>query len=255
MHWERYRDIVLYRAYAELKAEAQLNYMGYVWWLLEPLLNTVLFYVILVAVLEQQTADASSFVLVGAIIWQWTGSGILSAAGSIFDAGGMLKHIYLPKIVLPLIVLLTTTWKFLFLFVLLLVWVWATGHAPNVTYLALPLLMLLQLALTVSGSLLVAAVMPYFPDARITVDALLRSLMLVSGTFFSVDKLSAAYHFYFYLNPMAILIEAYRNVLLKGVWPSWLLLVYTAGFCAMTLVAVLMFYRRIDRSVVKVINR
>ena len=41
MQWERYRDIIWYRAYAELKAEAQLNYMGYVWWLLEPLLNTV----------------------------------------------------------------------------------------------------------------------------------------------------------------------------------------------------------------------
>ena len=37
MQWERYRDIIWYRAYAELKAEAQLNYMGYVWWLLEPL--------------------------------------------------------------------------------------------------------------------------------------------------------------------------------------------------------------------------
>ena len=37
----------VYRAYAELKSEAQLNYMGYVWWLLEPLLNTILFYVIM----------------------------------------------------------------------------------------------------------------------------------------------------------------------------------------------------------------
>ena len=57
MQWERYRDIVFYRAYAELKAEAQLNYMGYVWWLLEPLLNTGLFMVLMVYVLEQQTTD------------------------------------------------------------------------------------------------------------------------------------------------------------------------------------------------------
>jgi lipopolysaccharide transport system permease protein len=255
MHWERYRDIVLYRAYAELKAEAQLNYMGYVWWLLEPLLNTVLFYVILVVVLEQQTADASSFVLVGAIIWQWTYAGILTASGSIFDAGGMLKHIYLPKIVLPLIVIITTTWKFLFLFALLLAWVWSTGHPPTAAYAALPVLLVLQFVLTASGSLLVAAVMPYFPDARITVDAALRSIMLISGIFFGIEKLPAAYHIYFYLNPMAILIESYRNVLLHGIWPSWTRLAYTAGFCAVLLAGVLVLYKKIDRSVVKAINR
>jgi lipopolysaccharide transport system permease protein len=255
MQWERYRDIVFYRAYAELKAEAQLNYMGYVWWLLEPLLNTVLFLVLMVYVVEQQPADAISFVLVGAIVWQWTYSCILASSGSIYEAGGMLKHVYLPKIVLPLIVLLTTTWKFLFVFLLLLIWVWAAGHPPTAAYAAIPLLLALQMLVTVVTSLAVAAVMPYFPDARIAVDALLRSLMLVSGIFFGIEKLPARYHFYFYLNPMAILIEAYRDILLHGHWPSWPRLAALAAFAAVGLAAVLAFYRRIDLSVVKTINR
>jgi lipopolysaccharide transport system permease protein len=255
MQWERYRDIVFYRAYAELKAEAQLNYMGYVWWLLEPLLNTGLFMVLMVYVLEQQTTDALSFVLVGAIIWQWSYACILSSSGSIFEAGGMLKHIYLPKIILPLIVLLSTTWKFLFVFALLLLFLLAAGHPPNIAYVALPVLLLLQLLVNVVASLAVAAVMPYFPDARITVDAVLRSLMLVSGIFFGIDKLPRAYHAYFYLNPMAILIEAYRAVLLSGHWPSWPRLGALAAVCAVILVFVLALYRRIDLSVVKAINR
>jgi hypothetical protein len=59
VEWRRYWNIIVYRTYAELKAEAQLNHMGYIWWLLEPLLNTVLFYLILVAVMEQGKAGAS----------------------------------------------------------------------------------------------------------------------------------------------------------------------------------------------------
>jgi lipopolysaccharide transport system permease protein len=255
MHLDRYRDIVFYRAYAELKAEAQLNYMGYIWWLLEPLLNTVLFYVILVAVLEQSTADAISFVLVGSVVWQWMSASILTASSSIFEAGGMLKHIYLPKIILPLIVLVVTTWKFLFIFAMLLGWVWATGHPLSAAYAALPLLMLLQLALIAAIGLPLAAIIPYFPDARITVDAALRVLMLVSGIFFSIARVPAAYHAYFYLNPMAILIEAYRNILLDGRWPHAGLLAYVAAFSLVALVLTSFLYRRIDRSVVKVINR
>jgi lipopolysaccharide transport system permease protein len=255
MHWDRYRDIVFYRAYAELKAEAQLNYMGYVWWVLEPLLNTVLFYVILVAVLEQSTAGAISFVLVGSVVWQWMNSSILGASGSIFEAGTMLKHVYLPKIVLPLIVLVVTTWKFLFLFALLLVWIWATGHPPTPAYLALPLLLLLQLALISAISLPLAAAIPYVPDARIAVDAALRTLMLISGIFFPITRLPAAYHFYFNLNPVAVVIEAYRAILLDGRWPNGALLAYVAAFSAASLLVTFAIYRRVDRSIVKVINR
>ena len=255
MDWARYRDIIFYRAYAELKAEAQLNYMGYVWWLLEPLLNTVLFYVLVVAVLEQNTAGAVAFILVGSVTWQWTAGSILTSAASIFDAGGMLKHIYLPKIVLPLITLVATTWKFLFVFALLLVWVWVSGHPVKLSYLALPLVMALQLLLNISVSLPMAALIPYFPDARIAVEAGLRSLMLVSGIFFSVDKLSPTYHFYFHLNPIAVLIEAYRNVLLDGHWPNWNQLAYVTFFSTAALSATLWFYQRIDRSVVKAIHR
>jgi lipopolysaccharide transport system permease protein len=255
LNWNRYRDIVLYRAYAELKAEAELNYMGYVWWLLEPLLNTILFYIILAAVVEQAPVGTVSFLLVGAVTWQWFSAAVLGSAGSIFDAGAMLKHIYLPKVVLPLIAILTTTWKFLFVFTLLLAWVWATARAPGPSYAALPLIMLLQLAVTLAISLPVAVLMPYVPDARIAVDAVLRSLMLVSGIFFSVEKIPAAYHVYFYLNPMAVLIEAYRAVLLEGHWPSWEKLAYVAGFSAIVLAITAWFYVRLDRSLVKAINR
>jgi lipopolysaccharide transport system permease protein len=254
MHWDRYRDIIFYRAYAELKAEAELHYMGYVWWLLEPLLNTVLFYILVVAVLDQNTPGTISFVLVGSVTWQWLSSSILASSGSIFEAGGMLRHIYLPKVVLPLIVLITTSWKFIFVFAFLLVWVWATGHAPALSYLALPVILALQLGLILAVSLPMAALMPYFPDARITVDAILRSLMLVSGIFFSVEKVPSAYHFYFHLNPMACLIEAYRTILLDRHWPRWDLMAYVGAFSIVMLAATYCFYRRIDRSVVKAIH-
>ena len=255
MQWERYRDIVFYRAYAELKAEAQLNYMGCVWWLLEPLLNTVLFYILLVFALEQQGSVTLSFLLVGAIVWQWTSSSIMASSGSIYDAGGMLKHIYLPKIVLPLIVLLTSAWKFLFVFAVLIVSLWIMGYPPSVPYVALPLLLALQMGVNLVASLGVAAVIPYFPDARIAVDALLRSLMLISGILFPIQKVPEAYQAYFYLNPLAVLIEAYRNVLMHGLWPSWPMLGAVAAECVAGLFLMLACYRRIDLSVVKTINR
>jgi lipopolysaccharide transport system permease protein len=255
MKWRRYWDIIIYRTYAELKSEAQLSYMGYVWWILEPLLNTVLFFVIMAAVLNEARMDMLPFLLVGSIIWQWLNASLMGAANSIVDAGGMLKQIYLPKAVLPLISIFTSTWKFMFIFLLLLISVWASGHPPTAAYACLPLLLLLEFVVIVALALPLAAIMPYFPDARITVDAVLRSVLLISGIFFPASQLPPAYRVYFHLNPMADLIEAFRAVLLHGDWPRWHLMGYVALLSLCGLAVTAWLYTRVDRSIVKAIHR
>jgi lipopolysaccharide transport system permease protein len=255
MGWQRYWDIIVYRTYAELKAEAQLSYMGYVWWVLEPLLNTILFFVLMAVILEQSTVGAISFLVVGAVTWQWFNASMMSAANSVVDAGDMLKQIYLPKVVLPLILILSSTWKFLFLFVLLLIFNWTTGHPPSIAYLALPLVLLLEFLAIAAFTLPLALIMPYFPDARVTVDALLRSAMLVSGIFFSVSSLPHVYQVYFHLNPLADLIEAYRAILINGTWPRWDLMAYVAALSFIGLAATVVLYKKVDRSMVKAIHR
>jgi lipopolysaccharide transport system permease protein len=255
MGWQRYWDIIVYRTYAEVKAEAQLSYMGYVWWVLEPLLNTILFYVLMAAIFEQSTFGAIIFTVVGAVIWQWFSASMMGAANSVIDAGGMLRQIYLPKFVLPMIAILSSAWKFIFLFALLIIFVWVSGHLPSITYLALPVLLFLEFTVIVAFTLPLAFIMPYFPDARVTVDALLRSVMLVSGIFFPVTRIPEAYRFYFHLNPMADLMEAFRAVLIDGTWPNWLLMGYVAIISLIALAISAWFHSLVDRSMVKAIHR
>ena len=255
MGWQRYWDIIVYRTYAELKAEAQLSYMGYVWWVLEPLLNTILFFVILEVVLQQQTVGAVSFLVVGGVTWQWFNASMMGASNSVVDAGSMLRHIYLPKYVLPMISILTSTWKFCFLFGILLIFVWCSGYLPNITYLALPLLLLLEFIAIVAFTLPLALIMPYFPDARITVDAILRCGMLLSGIFFPISSLPEVYRTYFHLNPLADLIEAYRAILIYNHWPRWDLMAYVAGLSVLGLLLSAWLHRLVDRSMVKAIHK
>jgi len=252
IQWRRYWDIIYYRTYAELKAEAQVRYLGYILWLLDPLVNTVLFSVIL---WSQFSREAITFLLTGSIIWQWFSTCFITSAASIYDAGEMLKYVYLPKAVLPLIAILSNTWRFGFIFILLLAWCWYSGHVPTHAYFALPAIIFLQLLIIISLGLPLAVIMPYFPDARIVVDAIIKYLWLVSGIFFSADKLPSVVRFYFHLNPLALLIEAYRDVLLKGIWPNWMHLGYVAVFGLISLTCSVWIYKRIDLSIIKAIHR
>jgi lipopolysaccharide transport system permease protein len=254
MNWKRYWDIILYRTYAEVKSEAQVNYMGYAWWVLEPLFNTVLFYAILVLVMQQSSVGALSFLLVGTITWQWFNGAVVTSSNTIFSSGTMLKFIYLPKMVLPLISILASSWRFIFLLALLLLWCVCSSHPISLAYLALPLVMLLQLLMILGISLPIAAIIPYFPDLRFGVDVLLRSLMLISGIFFSLEQIPTPYRDWAYLNPMAVLIDSYRSILLDAAWPEWSRLAYV-GIVGVGLVLLSVgIYRRIDLSVVKSIH-
>ena len=51
----------------------------------------------------------------------------------------------------------------------------------------------------------------------------------MSGIFFAGSSISAKYQPYFYLNPMANIIEAYRDILMHNTWPSWTALAVVAG--------------------------
>jgi lipopolysaccharide transport system permease protein len=49
----------------------------------------------------------------------------------------------------------------------------------------------------------------------------LRGVFFLSGIFYAGSTLSPAAQTYFYFNPMAVLIESFRDILLNDVWPRW----------------------------------
>lgn len=63
--------------------------------------------------------------------------------------------------------------------------------------------------------------MPFVPDLKIIINNGLTLLFFISGIFYDIGHLPADIRFYFYLNPMATLIENYRLVLIEGAWPHW----------------------------------
>jgi lipopolysaccharide transport system permease protein len=121
-------------------------------------------------------------------------------------------------------------------FALLLVFLWVSGYGLNVAYLALPMVLIVQLLLCVALAFLLASLVPYLPDFKLVVEHLLHLQFFVSGLFFSAERVPEEYQFWFYLNPMASLIEDYRNILLYASWPHWgrlaLIALFSVGVCA-----------------------
>ncbi|MDE0349059.1 MAG: ABC transporter permease [Gammaproteobacteria bacterium] len=79
-----------------------------------------------------------------------------------------------------------------------------------------------QLLLTLAFGATVAFVCCWIRDLTFVIRSGLLLMMFCSGIFFAVERMPPAYQEVFRLNPMALLIEDYRTVLLDGVVPEFL---------------------------------
>jgi len=250
---KHYISLIAYKARADLLAEARRGYMGVFWWVIEPVLFMAVFYVVFVVVFRRGGDDAVAFLLIGLVVWKWFASTIPMCANSILANKGLIRQVYIPKMIMPFMVLTTATIKFFIIFFLLLVFLLLAGIMPSVHWFALLPMVFIQALMMLAVGCVLAATTPFLPDIKLIVENGMLLLFFVSGIFFDIATVPLEVKTYLYLNPMAGLIESYRAVLLKGMWPDWLLLANVFGFSLLGLMIGLILLHHYDRTYSKVV--
>lgn len=241
-------ELVVYKTYADLRAEAAKTYINYLWWVIDPLMAMGIFYLVFGVLLQRGQEGFVAFLLIGLVLWNWYRQSIVHAGGSLLAAKALMGQVYVPKHVFPASVLLTDLTKFAVVFALLLAFLWLSGYAVTLAYLALPAVLLTELLLLAALGFLLAGLSPYAPDLRFVADNLLMLQFFASGIFFSPRDIPDQLLGLFYLNPMAVVIDDARAILMEGVWPNWPRLLVTAVASALALAAAVALIRRWDQD-------
>ena len=219
--WQRTKDILLYKTYAELKVEAQRNYLGFLWWIAEPVLFMLVFYFVFGRLLRARAEDFIPFLLVGLVAWMWGQASLAQGALSIRGNLALLNQAFVPKYLFPTVVFLKNTVKFAFALAVLLAFLLFYGVPASFAWLhAIPVLAVAG-ALILGASYLAAALTPFYPDLQVLIDNGLRAVFFLSGIFYDINTFSTEYRALFQLNPAAVLIDALRGALLAGQAPDW----------------------------------
>ncbi|SDT94586.1 lipopolysaccharide transport system permease protein [Verrucomicrobium sp. GAS474] len=246
-----YLNIVLYKTYANLKSEIDKTYLGCIWWVLEPVINTAVFYFIFVYILKNRTENFVVFLYIGMAVYGWFSGGIQAGANSILAHSGLMQQIWLPKALFPFISITNVSWKFLFSLLVLLPLLW-WHHAPiSWAYLALPFLFLIQYTIIVFVSMPLAGLIPYFQDGKTVLSTVLGVLMWLSGVFYGRERIPDSIEPWFYLNPIAAMIEAFRTILVDGHWPRWDILGKAMILPLIACVLGVAFLKHVDRKITK----
>ena len=250
---KQYLLLMLQKSTSDLIAEARQGYMGVLWWVIEPVLYLTVFYFIFVVVFDRGGKDDVAFLLTGLVVWKWFGSSIPKCSNSISANVGLIRQIYIPKMVLPGMTVLTATFKFLIVFILLVTFLLVLGYSMNISWLALPILIFIQFTVILAIGSVLAAIVPFVPDFKFIIDNAMLLLFFLSGIFFDFSAVAPQVKSFLNINPMLVIIEGYREVLVNGDWPDWNLLSYV--FIASLVVLALGWHllHRYDRVYPKII--
>lgn len=250
----RYKDIIFYRTLAGLKSEARRNHLGYFWFVLEPLLGTGVLYFAMSHLTGERGSVAVLTILVGMLAWQWFEGSIMLSANSLSQKFHIHLQVPLPKYLFPLVDIGTNTIRFAFAFTLVLSACLLLGPGPSPALLWLPVLLLLQLALITGVSLVVSIGVTLLPDLRLVLQSLFRLLFFVSGIFFTAERVPAHLLPYFHANPITVLIESYRRVILDRAAPDLVLLGRAALLALALLVLGACIQTYYDKRLLKLTN-
>jgi lipopolysaccharide transport system permease protein len=214
-------NLVAFKAYAELRAEASRYFLSMLWWIFDPILSMLVYYVVFGVFLMRGGPEFVPFLLIGIVVWQWFERSASHGMASIYNNGYLMNLVRVPKVYFPAVTTAVDTIKFALVLVLLLIYLWSTGYGPSLAYLALPVVLAAEFLLLCGVAVLLASLLPLFPDMKYLVEVLLRLGFFASGILIPVSMVPEAYRDLYQLNPMVNLIGAYRDILMDGAWPDW----------------------------------
>lgn len=224
-----YRGFVL----GSVKREFQSKYMnamlGALWSLLSPLAMIVVYTVIFSEVMHNKLPGAggnapfaySIYLCAGILTWGLFAEIVARGQNMFIEQANLIKKISFPRICLPLIVVLNALVNFGIIFGLFTLFLLASGTFPGAVFLAIVPVLLIQLLLAIGIGMIAGVLNVFFRDVGQFVTIAMQFWFWFTPVVYPVTILPPNVRALLGWNPMARLIEAYQQVLVKGVAPDW----------------------------------
>lgn len=211
----RYRELVRNLTLRDLKVRYRNSLLGILWAWGNPIMMTLVFTLVFQVVAPNSIRNYPLFIMIGWLAWSFTVGGINDGIGSIVHNTSLVKKIWFPRIVLPTSAVLANALNFLLALPLVVgLIVYYRIEIQPALLLYFPVIFAAQLALILGIAFFLAAANVYYRDTGVITAVLLTAWFFLTPVFYAVPQLAGENgKVLYYLNPMASIIEAYRNIL------------------------------------------
>ena len=212
----------------EIKLRYRRSILGIAWSLVTPLVQLGVFTFLFRSVLPLGINNYSSFLFTGLLAWNWFQTALISGTGVIVDNRDLVRRPGFPIGVLPFVTVTTNWIHFVLALPILLAFLLLNQVNLSPYLLLLPVLFAVQFLFTVGLIYFLAALHVTFRDTQYMLGIVLMLGFYLTPVIYEFSAVPERFRMLYQINPMAVLIGAYRAILLEARPPSMLPLILLA---------------------------
>jgi len=256
----QYKDLMLSFVRRDIIASYQQTILGPLWVFLQPMLTTLVYFVIFSRIAHLSTDGIPPFLfyLPGSIIWTYF-SDCLNATMNTFTQNALLfSKVYFPRLIAPLSTILFQSFRLsiqllLFLAVYLAYFFFHQAANPSAWIIILPMLVSITACFGLGLGLLISVFTARYRDLDNILQIIIRLFMFATPVVYPISMVPEKYQLLFWLNPLTAVIETFRAIFFTHHTIDITHLLWSAGSAVTILFAGLILFRKREIKVMDTI--
>jgi len=227
------------------------SYMGIVWALAQPVITVIMYYIIFDVVFQSRAEAVSDGVEVpyvlmltaGLVPWFFFSEALTNGTTSLLEYNYLVKKVLFKISILPIIKIIAAMFIHVFFICVLLLIACVYGYYPSVYWIQILYYMACEFILVLSLSYATSAIVVFFRDLLQIINIGLQLFQWFTPILWNINIVPDRFKWIFKLNPMAYIVEGYRNAIYGDTWffehfysSTYFWLFVVATFCIGTLI-------------------
>ena len=252
--WQ-YRDLLLLFVRRDFVATYKQTILGPLWFFIQPILSSFVFYVIFsrVAKIPTDGMPPYLFYLAGLTAWNYFSTCLTSTSNVFVGNAGIFGKVYFPRLITPLSIVISNLIKFAIQFGIFLVffayyvWKGADIHISIFAWL-FPVLLILMAGLGLGMGIIISALTTKYRDLTFLVGFGVQLFMYATPVIYPLSQIPEKYHMYIMLNPMTGVIETFRLGFLGVGEMNWTALWYSSVLMFILLFIGIIIFNKTEKN-------
>jgi ABC-type polysaccharide/polyol phosphate export permease len=219
----------------ELRIRYQRSVLGFLWTLINPILMMITLTAVFSQLWGGDWKDYAIYLFAGQVPWGMFAGSLTDCSNSIIANEGLIRKIYLPKLIFPLAKVLINLTTFLFSLVALYSIIWLLGPRFSTAMLMLPVVIGLLTIFALGLGLILAVMNTFFRDTSHLVGVVLQAWYFATPIIYGQQGLNPATQMRCFFNPAFPFIRMFQLIIRDGQWPSLTLFLAAAGIASVSL--------------------
>ena len=243
-----YRELLKSNVKKEIRGKYKGSFLGVLWSFINPLLQVLVYAIVFPYIMRVKTPNYLQYLITGIIPWTFFTTVLTQGMITVRMNAGILKKVYFPREILPISVALSGLVNFFISCIIILIFCLFGGIGISWHILLLPLVAFIQFVFSLGLILALSAINIYIKDTEYIVQFIINMVFYATPILYPTSLFPESFRWILYLNPMAGIVDLYRNIFIYHEFSGFQTLAYVGGVSLLFFAVGLLVFRKLEKG-------